>query len=233
MIRLQASFALAVALIALGAAQASAELIHVEADNYLVGTTLTTITPPSSTLPSARVYGVTGGNPTITFPNSNITVYSVAGVGNVFGEVISQAPYYIDRWQGDYPGYDASYALKARFDGGTTPVTYVEVDFYRTNSNDWGSVRGWYDNGTSIVSVEETVELTETESSGTAALVAPAGFSFSYITMSNRDQGRNVYITGFRYGTGPEEPPAVPEPMSIVSLLLGCVGLALLRKRLA
>lgn len=228
---LKASLALAVALVALGTAQVSAELVHFEADDYNAGNTIQTINPSSgSTLPSARVYGVTGGNATVTFAEPLcIGVYDVDGVGKVLGAPVTQSQGFIDRWQGSYLNDPPSYALKARFASDlTTPttVTYVEVDFCYTNSADLGKIQG-YVAGSGLI--ETTVPLSEGEQRGTAVLYAPDGASFSYITATAGVSNMNVYITGLRYGTGPE----VPEPGTIVSLLLGCVGLTLWRKRLA
>ncbi len=57
--------------------------------------------------------------------------------------------------------------------------------------------------------------------------------NIAYITASGYGSGINVHITGLRYGDSPPEPVTVPEPMSAVGMLLGCVGIGVLRRRFA
>ncbi len=247
MIRRNASLILAIAIFALGAAQASAELIGVDPAAYSSGTLLYTVSaPPSSTLPNIQLFVNAQDEASPSFVGApNVMVCDVGGVPCFVG-VTSTGNGIAESWQGGWgignPGNDAGYQLVARFRGDDLAfltVPYVEVDFRANSDSDWGWLRAWNDNGTPYDFADDTLLaetiLDLTAGSGTAgtATLQAGGTHFSYVTATAYGSGVNVLITGIRYGDGPEEPVVVPEPASMISLLLGSLGLVWVRRRQA
>lgn len=257
-----ASLALAIALIALGTAQASAEMITVDpsAPAYSDGDEITQILAPAgSSLPDAHLY-VYPGYQHLLNPTYRTVIATDGGVRVIAADAVDgHTPSVYTLWQSQWmldDGAEDGHALRVDFvpdvaavDLGTfsqgywhlptapsqyQTVEHVEVVLRSNEIGDWGAVQAWAADGSLLK--EKTVNLS-----------AQAGLServkldrwddnlasdIAYITASGYGgHGITVYITGLAYGDSPG-PVTVPEPASFVSLLLGCVGIGLLRKRL-
>lgn len=243
MIRRNASLVLAIAILALGAAQASAELITIDpaSSEFTGGQAIQWIAAPSGSIsPAVQLFVNAQSQTTVTFSSiPNVMINRVAE-GSYFAGITNLAAT-VESWQGGWmtganPD-NAGYQLTARFREYETttyvPVSYVEVDFEANSWGDKGWVRAYNAAGTLLGDV--IVDLTAGPgTTGTAILDADdLGAQIAYITATAYGSGVNVLIGAIRYGDGPEEPVLVPEPTSMISLLLGCFGLAWVRRRRA
>jgi hypothetical protein len=239
MIRLQASFALAVALIALGTAQASAELVVIDPDTQLVDTSINTAWAPGATL---------GTVPCPIEPNKTIlsAVYSksslLPGMSRVFGyRLLEDGSVTYDAWTDDFGYLEVVFA---------EPVSYARVEVAGTAEGDpeeyaellgfsgaaaWDDETGWNSTAASRITWDRTEQFTNELvidlPSAQIRRVLIAGGHLLNGGEGGWVAGQSIAINAIQYSVDPYDPPPVPEPASLVGLLIGAVALVGTRLR--